>query len=188
MRLAYTRGVLALITWVKAANGLLFNLSWLAIVVSSSALVAPLVAIAHLVVHGVFIGLKRREPLFIALVAVSGLALDHALFGAGVFVIDGAAATAPLWLSCLWPVLATTLMHAFESLQKHLLLAAVVGAVGGAASYIAGTRLSDVAFADATLGPVILAALWFVWMPLLLVVARRMSAAVATFEGVAHGK
>lgn len=97
--------------------------------------------------------------------------LDQLLFGARVFLLDGEPSLAPLWLSCLWPVLATTFMHAFESLQKHLTLAAVVGAMGGALSYIGGTRLSDVSFADSVLGPVLLGGLWFVWMPLLLSVA-----------------
>ena len=156
---------------------MLFNLSWLAVVTTASALLAPVVVVVHLAIHAYFIGLKKGEPLFIAGVAAFGLALDHILFLAGVFAVDGATALAPLWLSCLWPVLATTFMHAFEGLQRHLALAAVVGAIGGALSYIAGTRLSDVAFADPMFGPALLAALWFVLMPLLLAVANRVAVA-----------
>lgn len=140
---------------------------------TSSAAVAPIVVAVHLAVHAFFVGLKNSELLFVASVTAVGIALDQVLFKAGVFRIDGAAAYAPLWLSCLWPVLATTFMHAFESLQKHLWLAAVVGAIGGALSYIAGTRLSNVEFASAETGPLVMAALWFVVMPALLLLARR---------------
>lgn len=145
---------------------------------TASAVVAPLVVAAHLAIHALFIGLKHRELLFIGLVAGAGVVLDQLLFRAGIFLLDGAPAAAPLWLSCLWPVLATTFMHAFESLRNHLALASVVGAIGGALSYIAGTRLSDVAFADPVLGPAVLAGLWFILMPLLLVLAGNMERSV----------
>lgn len=143
--------------------------------VTASAVVAPIVALVHLGVHALFIGLKKNEALFIGLVTAVGVILDQILFSANVFLVDGAASFAPVWLSCLWPVLATTFMHAFETLQKHLALAAVVGAVGGTLSYIAGTRLSNVEFASAEAGPLVIAALWFVVMPLLLLMARRFS-------------
>lgn len=136
-----------------------------------------MVVCAHLAVHAVLIGLKRGELWLIGAVTVFGLVLDQALFASGLFLVEGASAPAPLWLSCLWPVLATTFMHAFETLQRHLALAAVLGAVGGGLSYLAGTRLSNVEFADPTAGPLLIAGLWFVLMPLLLMAARRAAQA-----------
>jgi len=155
-------------------------------VTTASAIVAPIVVLIHLGVHALFIGLKRQEPLFIGIVAVGGLALDHALFSVGIFLIQEAPAPAPLWLSCLWPVLATTFMHAFESLQHHLPLAAIVGAVGGAMSYIAGTRLSDVSFFDPLLGPALLGVVWFFLMPTLLVLASRASGGADDASASSH--
>ena len=81
---------------------------------------------------------------------------------------------APFWLSCLWPVLATTMMHAFSGLQKHLLMAAVLGAVGGTLSYLAGTRLTDVAFGSPVAGPVAIGLLWAALFPMLARVARSL--------------
>lgn len=150
----------------------MFNLSWLIIVATASTLIAPAVVVLHLVMHYVFVGLKKSELSLISVITGVGILLDIVLFRAGVFVIDGQITAPPVWLNCLWPVLATTLMHAFETLQRHLALAAVVGAVGGTLSYMAGTRLTDVAFADALLGPALVAVMWFVLMPALLFFAQ----------------
>lgn len=157
------------------ANGTLFNLSWLAIVLTHSALLGPIVVLLHLAVHFRFFGYGITEAKYILLVAVVGLLLDQFLFLAGVLTTTGGAFPAPLWLSCLWPVLATTMMHAFSGLQARPVLAALFGAVGGALSYTAGTRLSDVEFVSAFWSPVTLAIAWALLFPALLAAARWMS-------------
>ena len=153
-------------------NGALFNVSWLAIVMTESAIIAPLVAIVHLLIHFILMGKGYIEVKIIAQVAVIGVIVDQLLFYFGVFVVDGKAALPPLWLSCLWPVLATTLMHAFSSLQSRYALAAVLGGIGGTASFIAGTRLTSVAFESALFGPIIIGIVWAFLFPLLLQLPR----------------
>ncbi len=64
-------------------------------------------------------------------------------------------------------------MHAFAGLNGKPLLAAAVGGVGGAASYIAGTRLTQVSFAADISGPMILALLWAVIFPIALAIANK---------------
>jgi hypothetical protein len=156
----------------KVGNGTLFNLSWLAIVTTGSVTIAAAVVTLHLIVHQFWLGHGRRELLFIAAVSLFGLALDQLLFALGLFTLDGKAALAPLWLTCLWPVLATTLQHAFAGLQQHLLLAGVLGGIGGYGSYLAGTKLSAVTFADPALGPFIVGAIWVLLFPALALAAR----------------
>lgn len=156
----------------KAGNGILFNLSWLAIVSSQSLAVALPVAAAHLAVHQLWLGQGRRELAFIAAVTALGLALDQFLFAVGLFTLAGEHSAAPLWLGCLWPVLATTLNHAFAVLQRNLLLAAVLGGIGGAASYLAGTAMSAVGFADPSAGLILIGALWAILFPALALAAR----------------
>ena len=158
--------------WQKAGNGLMFNISWLAIVGGESLWIALPVAITHLVVHMLWLGQGRRELLFIGGIALFGLALDNFLFAIGVFTLAGASAAAPLWLSCLWPVLATTLGHAFAVLQRNLPLAAVAGAAGGFMSYAAGTAMSAVGYGDPVYGPIIITALWAALFPALALAAR----------------
>ena len=156
-------------------NGLLFNLSWLAIVLPHSSRWAPLVVILHLLVHFRFFGYGVAEARLVLIVTMMGLLLDQIFFLTRVFTVSGAPSLAPLWLSCLWPVLATTLMHSFGALQQRLLLAAVVGGVGGALTYMAGTRLSDVDFVSAVWGPVTMALTWAMLFPALLVGASLAS-------------
>lgn len=153
------------------ANGLFFNISWLAIVLTQSALWAPLIAISHLALHFRLMGKGLSEARLVVLVTLLGVALDQVLFALEVFVIRGQGALPPVWISCLWPVLATTLMHAFSGLQANKLLAIFFGAAGGAGSYIAGTRLTDIDFSSVHWGPIILALLWAVLFPGLLWVA-----------------
>jgi hypothetical protein len=159
----------------RLANAALFNLSWFAIVVTQQAAIALAVVALHLVAHVVLVGRDRGEMLLIALVSLIGVALDQLLFLLGVFNVGGQSALAPLWLSCLWPVFATTLLHAFASLQGRPWIAALVGGVGGAVSYVAGVHLSDVEFASALWGPVIVGVLWALLFPLLLAWAARLS-------------
>jgi hypothetical protein len=150
-------------------NALLFNLSWLAIVIPHSSRWAPLVVVLHLLVHFRLFGYGPGEARLILMVTVMGLILDQMLFLTRVLTVSGEPALAPLWLTCLWPVLATTLMHAFSTLQQRLVLASAAGGLGGALTYVAGTRLSDVEFASAMWGPVALGLTWAVLFPALLV-------------------
>jgi hypothetical protein len=156
-------------------NGLLFNISWFAIVATHSNTLAPIIAGVHLLVHFMIFGKGKNEALLILGITLAGLVLDNLMFAAGIFTLAGVQAPSPWWLSCLWPVLGTTLMHAFSTLQQRLILASIVGAVGGTASYVAGTRLSDVAFGDPIFGPMSIALIWAIAFPVLLAAARWLS-------------
>jgi hypothetical protein len=156
----------------KVGNGLMFNVSWLAIVASESLLIAPLVVLVHVTIHQLWIGRGRRELWFIAGCALFGLLLDQLLFAVGLFTLNGQAALAPLWLTCLWPVMATTFDHAFVTLQKQLTLAGILGGIGGLSSYYAGTSMSSVDFADPVYGPVIIGGLWALLFPAMAAVAN----------------
>jgi hypothetical protein len=153
-------------------NGLMFNITWFAIVTTESMVVAPILAVLHLVVHFVVMGKGFIELKVVAQVTLIGVVLDQLLFYLNVFNVGGLSALPPLWLSCLWPVLATTFMHAFAGLQCRYFMASALGAVGGALSFIAGTGLTSVAFESDFFGPVIVGALWAVLFPLLLQIPR----------------
>jgi hypothetical protein len=153
-------------------NGLMFNVTWLVIVTSESPVVAPVVALLHLLIHFAVMGKGYIELRVIAQVTLIGVVLDQLLFYFQVFNVSGQAALPPLWITCLWPVLATTFMHAFSGLQSRYVLAALLGGIGGAASFIAGTRLTSVAFESALYGPLVIAVLWAVIFPLLLQLPR----------------
>jgi hypothetical protein len=158
----------------RITNALMFNLSWFVILFTQSSFIAPAVVIVHLLIHFRFIGKGREELWVIAGVTVLGLLFDQALFRAGVFNMAGESTYAPLWLTCLWPVFATTLMHAFDGFQNRLALAVLFGAVGGALSYVAGVQLTAVNFGSSFWGPITLGILWAVIFPLLLKMSAKM--------------
>ena len=158
--------------WPNIANAILFNLSWLAIVLTQSPVIAPLIVAVHLLLH--YRVMPKGELRLIAGVTVGGAIIDQMLFKVGVFNLAGQPGLAPLWMTCLWPVFATTLMHSFAVLQNRVLLAAACGAVGGSLSYIAGVRLSAMEFASPLWGPVIVGILWAAVFPLLLQIAARL--------------
>lgn len=167
----------------KIFNGLLFNLSWLLIVLSQNAGLAWLVAAVHVVLHMRLIGNGRSEWFFILTIAAAGLVIDQLLFVSGILRAADIATVAPLWLSALWPVLATTSMHAFSTLGNRLWLAALLGAIGGYGSYRLGVSLSSIEFGTLPQSGVLLAVFWALMFPTLLCVARqftRTSAGEAT--------
>jgi hypothetical protein len=155
-------------------NGMLFNISWFAILITQSTSFALAIVGLHLIVHFLLLGHGRAEGLLIALITLVGAGLDQLLFLLGVFTLAGGAALAPLWLTCLWPVFATTLMHAFSSLQSRWYLASAIGAVGGALSYVAGTRLTEIEFGTPFWGPLVIGALWAILFPAFLKLAAHL--------------
>jgi hypothetical protein len=158
----------------KLGNGLLFNLSWLLIVASHSLAIALPVAALHLAIHFAWLGRGHGELSLVCWVSAFGLLLDQLLFTTGLFTLNGQWSLAPLWLGCLWPVLATTLGHAFRGLWDHPALSAVLGAVGGATSYLAGTAMTEIDFGNAVYGPVLVALLWAGLFPGLIYMARTL--------------
>ena len=92
-------------------NGLMFNITWLIIVTSESAVIAPCAALLHLLIHFAVMGKGTIELKVVFQVALIGVVVDQLLFYFQVFTVDGSAALPPVWMFCLWPVLATTVMH-----------------------------------------------------------------------------
>lgn len=159
----------------KLLNGVLFNVSWLLIVLSQDAALAWLVASVHVGLHMALLGRGREEWYFVFTITAIGLVVDQLLFVSGVLQSPGAAPVAPLWLSALWPVLATTFMHAFSTLGDRPWLAAVLGAFGGYGSYRLGVSLSSIEFGTLQQSGVVLALFWALMFPTLLLVARKFT-------------
>lgn len=156
-----------------ALNAALFNIAWLLCVLGGNQ-VALVTAVLLLVFHIVIVSGVYQEIFFIAGVTVLGYTIDSILFASNVLVSQSEYNLAPIWLLALWICFSTTLNHCFRMLQKRLRLAAILGAIAGTSSYLAGIRLSDVDFGM----PVVqvaatLAIIWVVLFPLLMGIAGR---------------
>ncbi|TGD74803.1 DUF2878 domain-containing protein [Mangrovimicrobium sediminis] len=160
----------------KLANALMFNVSWLLIVLSQDAALAWGVAAVHCFAHLVLFG-QRGELRAIAAISLLGLALDQVLFASGVLQSADGGLPAPLWMSALWPVFASTALHAFAGFLRLRWIAVVVGALGGYAAYRAGASLSAVSFGWPLISDLVLLAVWAALFPALLLLARQISQA-----------
>ena len=126
------------------------------------------------------------EALLIGLAALIGFLFDSLLLVSGWVSFSGGDLASglgpglpPLWMTALWANFATTLNVSLVSLQTRPWLAALLGLVGGPSAYWGGGELGAMSFLDPTAGLVALALGWGILTPLLLALARLLSAPIS---------
>ena len=80
---------------------------------------------------------------------------------------------APYWIVTMWMLFGTTLNLSMRWLKGRPLLAALLGAIGGPASYVAGQKLGGIVFLEFVPAIIALAIGWAVFMPILMALAER---------------
>ena len=117
------------------------------------------------------------EMLLVVLAVILGALLDSVLvksgwlrYPSGMFM-EG---VAPYWILAMWALFATTLNASMSWLKKNLVVAAIMGAVFGPLSYIAGERFGAIEFMNFNASMLGLAVAWALAMPLLLAAAIRL--------------
>jgi hypothetical protein len=113
---------------------------------------------------------------------VIGLMFDSVLVAAGWVTYPSGLFNdllAPYWIVTMWMLFGTTLNLSMRWLKGRPLLAALLGAIGGPASYIAGQKLGGIVFLEFVPAIVALAVGWAVFMPILMALAER-------FDGVSE--
>lgn len=163
------------LNWLRhpAVNALLFQLGWFICVLGGST-AALLFTIPYLVFHFGWYSELKGEWRYTLIVLALGLALDSLNLAFGVFETDSGF---PIWLACLWILLATLLPHGLHWLRYRPLLAATLGAIGGMASYNAGILMGVAETENLTLSRIIWMAQWCVLIPGLLIATDRIKAA-----------
>ncbi|NJN45296.1 MAG: DUF2878 domain-containing protein [Candidatus Competibacteraceae bacterium] len=160
-------------------NFIAFQIGWLACVLggarelpwAGTGLAAALIA-----VHLWRSPNPRRELILIVTVGVLGAIWDSLLVTLGWLIYPSGtliAGTAPHWIVAMWMLFATTLNVSLRWLHGRLLLATILGAIGGPLAYFAGYRLGGVEFSQLWVGLTALGLGWAVLMPLLTVLAER---------------
>lgn len=156
-----------------------FQIGWFSSVIGAAKQMPWLGPIALLFVLAIHLRQARRPQAELTLVVACGLVgvfFDSLLVAFGwVSYPSGQFSEflAPYWIVTMWMLFGTTLNLSMGWLKGRPLLAAVFGAIGGPASYIAGQKLGGIVFADYYMALVALAVGWAVFMPLLLIVAER---------------
>jgi hypothetical protein len=166
------------------ANAVAFKLVWAAAILGAANLSPWLgvwAAAAVLTGHLWAVPNKHQELRLVLLTALIGFSSDSLFAATGLLQYSsGQFATwiGPVWILALWIAFGTTLNVAFRWLQNRWMLATVLGAVSGPMSYLAGSKMGAVSFADPALAMISLSATWAVLLPTLLALAAKSSADV----------
>ena len=160
-------------TNARFLNAIAYQCGWLACVAGGNAWALPAGALI-LALHGWLVERSARGWAFIAVAALLGLAMDLGWQQLGLLEFHGTlGAGIPPWLVVLWLLFATTFAHSLAWLHERLALGALLGAVLGPLSYVAGVELG----AATTRFPLwqlalAMAPAWALLLPLLLFLAR----------------
>lgn len=164
-------------------NVVCMQVGWFAAVLSMAA-GAPLLGLLAVVILVVAQGVcnpRRREWLFVALVALCGAVADSVVSGLG-WVVAGVPDGVPAlisfaWFAGLWANFATTLTRSLSWLRNPW-TAALLGAVGGPAAYFGAQQLGALSLpAQPVPTTLLLASYWALAMPGALALARALSGA-----------
>ena len=170
----------------RFANFLMFYLGWFACVAGAGRGVpwaGPATAAVLLLAHLTLASNRVREGVLILVVGVFGFAVDTLQASTGLYAFSGTSMfpwLCPPWMTALWMLFATTLNGSTEWLAGRYRLAAVLGALFGPLSYLAGERLGAITLSSnalVSLGGI--AIVWGLVMPALLRIRGALSDASA---------
>ena len=148
-------------------NYLIFQLGWFVCVMGGSRLALIYTAFT-LAVHLLWISSWQKEKQLLVICLLLGSTIDSFLGNLDILQFSGEGRLLPVWLACLWVLFGTTLRHSLDWSRTHKPLGAILGLIGGPASYFAGSKLTDVSLAEPIWQTLlILAVIWAITLPLL---------------------
>ncbi|MEC5388069.1 DUF2878 domain-containing protein [Uliginosibacterium sp. H3] len=159
--------------WFACVIGAAHDFAWLGILAISVACAWHLVISVRpmpemrLVLSAMLIGAVWES----ALVTAGLIDYTHGTLVAGI---------APPWIVAMWALLAITLNVTMRWLKRRWLLAAVMGAVAGPLSFLAGARLGAATFTGGVDTTVALAIGWACLMPLMMWLSDRYDGVMPT--------
>lgn len=162
------------------ANILVFQAGWFATVLGAAnglPWIGPAAALAAVALHLRFAARPGVELRLVLTALGLGLVADSLLLATGWIAYPNGQwlpGAAPYWIGSLWVLFACTLNVSMRWLRGRYVLAAAFGAVGGPLSYLAGSRLGAMTFAEPVPALTALAIGWAVMMPVLVWLASRL--------------
>ena len=156
-------------------NFAMFYLGWFACVAGAARgqlWMGPAVVAALLLIHLSFAPNRFREARLIVVVGLFGFTLDTLQASVGLYAFTSTSVApwlCPPWMVALWMIFATTLNGSMAWLAGRPVLAGLLGALCGPASYVAGARLGAIELHVNALASVTgIAIAWALAMPTLL--------------------
>ena len=161
-------------------NFVAFQLGWFACVLSA-ANNQPLLGIASALVllslHFYLSTQARRDLMLISVIALIGSSWDSLLTWQQLMLFSSGQyhqSIAPIWISAMWLMFATTINVSLRWLYRRYLLAALLGAIAGPLAYQAGAALGAVSMPQPILSLLVMSAGWALLMPLFIKLAQRI--------------
>jgi len=124
-------------------NAVAFQVGWFVCVLLGTPFALAYAALA-LVLHFGFAPVHRLDWLAVCVAVPLGVLHDNLLWHFDVLDFDAVAnfGIAPIWLLCLWVLMALTFNHALQWFYNRPGWLAVMGALGGPMAYYGGVMLS----------------------------------------------
>ncbi len=169
-------------------NIVLFKAGWIAVVATAanSLPLAGTLAVAGIVVVRLAQAENRAaEARLLAAAGAIGLAWETLLVGAGLVAYPSGTLVpgiAPYWIVAMWLLFATTLNVSMRWLRRHMLVAALAGAIGGPLAFWAGASAGAVTFPEPLVSLAAIGIGWAVLLPLLVQLAVRFERSVADYR------
>jgi hypothetical protein len=133
----------------------------------------------HLIIHLWWSANRSRELYYILLVGLLGMGVDSLKKATGFITYASDIPIewlAPFWITAMWVLFSTTFNSSLAWLQGRYSLAAILGAIFGPLSYVAGERLAGITFNyNLPFTILILAAVWGSVTPALAWLAKWMN-------------
>ncbi len=161
-------------------NFVAFQVGWFSSVIGAAREMPWLGPAVVLIVALIHLRQARRPDLEAGLIVacgILGLVFDSLLVMLGWVAYPSGhlvAQAAPYWIVTMWMLFGTTLNRSMGWLKGRLALAAILGAVAGPLSYLAGERLGGMQFIETIPAIAFLAVGWAIVMPLLITLADRL--------------
>ncbi len=169
-------------------NLAMYKIGWLACVLGAAAgfpwLGVFAVAVAC-VINIACANSKSKTMMLLATAATVGLAWESFMVIGGWLDYSSSGhqgSLAPYWIVALWVLFATTLNLGFSWLKDRLVLAAVIGGLGGPLAFAAGEKAGAVEFGDPATSLVAVGIGWAILMPLMVFLARYLNGHEYTLE------
>ncbi len=164
---------------LKLNNFILFQTAWISCVIAGGSVwhwFGTLVIGVVVAMQLVQADLPQMEIRLIAIALMIGMIWDSLLVMMGLTqyqygqLLPG---FAPHWIIALWALFACTMNLSLRWLKPRLLMAALLGAVGGPLAYYAGQKLGAVTFGHTQTTLIALAIGWGVFTPMLAYLSRK---------------
>ena len=160
----------------RLLNFVMFYVGWFACVAGAGRgqlWLGPAVVAVLLMGHLLLTRDRVRDTTLVLTIGLFGFAVDTLQASAGLYAFAGTSVlpwVCPPWMVALWMLFATTLNGSMAWLAGRHRLAAVLGAVCGPLSYVAGARLGAIELQPNVLVSLTgIALVWGLAMPALLV-------------------